>query len=321
MYLLSVIIPIYNAEPWLEECISSLLSSVSGYSPYVEFILVNDGSTDNSGLICDQYAANHPNFQVIHKPNGGVSSARNAGISAATGTYFAWIDPDDFVAPEWFPVIWDTVQKYAPDIILMDSIKFGFGTQQSEIYGRPGGFVDFDTFYTDIIRDIRIRNGLPNKVMKANLFRDVFFDINLSILEDFAAMPQILQSANTVYYIPKCLYYYRQHQSSLLHHTSTELAFRSVEIAIHRMENTAEKYRHAAITAAVWQAFSFLRTDAMTSKFLVSNSRRRLCRQFIRRHLRTILLDEELSASIKCKILLSSLCVYPLLLNLFSKSE
>ena len=319
MYLLSVIIPIYNAEPWLDECLSSLLTSVAGSGSCVEYILVNDGSTDNSGLICDRYAAAYSNFHVIHQPNGGVSSARNTGISAATGTYFAWIDPDDYVAPEWFPEIRAAIQKDAPDIILMDSMRFGLGADQPEIYGRPGGVVDFDTFYTDILRDIRIRSGLPNKVMKAKLFRDISFDPELSILEDFAAMPRILQSVRSIYYIPKCLYHYRQHESSLLHHDSAELAFRSVEIAVRRMENTEIKYRRAAVIAAVWQAFSFLRTDSLSEKTPDSDSRCRLCRRFIRKNLLTVLLDEELSPTVKGKILLSTMQLYPFLLKLFSK--
>lgn len=321
MYLLSVIIPIYNAEAWLEKCISSLLSSISSDFSSVELILVNDGSTDCSGLICDRYADGHSNFRVIHKPNGGVSSARNAGISAATGTYFAWVDPDDYVAPEWFSAIRDVIHQYEPDIILTDSIKFGLGAQQPEVYGRQGGFVDFDTFYTDVLRDIRIRSGLPNKIMKARLFQGVSFDTELTILEDFAAIPHILQSANTVYYIPKCLYYYRQHKSSLLHHSSAQLAFNSVEIAVRRLEATPKEYQAAAITAAVWQAFTFLRTDALTAKPFAPNQQYRFCCTFIRRHILTLLREKELSILIKCKIFLSTLHIYPILLQFFTKKH
>jgi glycosyltransferase involved in cell wall biosynthesis len=258
---------------------------------------------------------------VIHQPNGGVSSARNAGIFAATGAYFAWVDPDDYVSPEWFPAIREVLVNHAPDVILIDSVKFGLGAEQPEIYGRPAGFVEFDTFYSDVLRDIRIRNGLPNKIMKAELFRDVTFDTRLTILEDFAALPEILRSANTVFYIPKCLYYYRQHPSSLLHHASAELAFRSVEVAIHRMEAMDNNYRKPAATAAVWQAFSFLRTAALTGKSFSVSGRRRMCRRFIRRNLWPVLQDEELSVSIKCKILLSTLGAFPLIVKLMSRSE
>ena len=321
MYLLSVIIPIYNAEPWLEECISSLLSSAAESAADIQFVLVNDGSTDSSGMICDRYAAAYPNFLVIHQPNGGVSSARNAGLIAATGAYFAWVDPDDYVSPEWFPAIREVLVNHAPDVILIDSVKFGLGAEQPEIYGRPAGFVEFDTFYSDVLRDIRIRNGLPNKIMKAGLFRDVTFDTGLTILEDFAALPEILRSANTVYYIPQCLYHYRQHPSSLLHHTSTELAYRSVEVAIRRMEAMDHNYRKPAATAAVWQAFSFLRTAARNEKSISVGRRRRMCRCFIRRNLWSVFRDQELSASIKCKILLSTLHTYPLVVKLLSRSE
>ena len=249
MILLSVIIPIYNAEPWLEQCISSLLDSVAGASSLVEYILINDGSTDNSGVICDRYASVFSNFHVVHKQNGGIASARNAGIAIASGQYYAWVDPDDTVSPDWFSSIADTIQTHAPDILVMDMLRFGLGTDQPEVYGRPGGWIDPELFYTDILRDIRMRSGLPNKVMRSGLFSGVQFDTLLTILEDFDVMPQILRSAQKIFYIPRCLYHYRQHEKSLLHHFSPDLAFHSVEIALRRMAKTEKKYRRAAAMA------------------------------------------------------------------------
>ena len=321
MILLSIIIPIYNADTWLEQCILSLQESVAGAYSQVEYILVDDGSTDNSGMICDRYAAAHPNFHVIHQQNQGVSSARNAGLAAATGQYYAWVDPDDTVSADWFPSIADAIRTHGPDVLVMDMLRFGLGEETQEVYGRPGGWVDFDLFYTDILRDIRMRSGLPNKVMRAGLFSGVHFDTGLTILEDFDVMPQILRSAETVFYIPRCMYCYRQHEKSLLHHFSPDLAFQSVETALRRMERTERKYRSAAVAAVIRQAYSFLRTVAAFGNKGAFSSRVRFCRRIIFKNLLTLLSDPEIAVSLKCRILLSILPGYPLIMSVREKSR
>ena len=92
---LSFIIPVYNVEAYLIECVESIISQIEDNC---EVILVNDGSTDNSGKICDEYALNYAFINVIHKENGGLSSARNAGLKCAKGEYIAFIDSDDRIA-------------------------------------------------------------------------------------------------------------------------------------------------------------------------------------------------------------------------------
>ena len=92
--LLSIIVPVYNVENYLDVCINSILSS--GFTEDCELILIDDGSTDSSGLICDHYVAG--NVFVLHKENGGLSSARNAGLKLARGKYITFIDSDDYVA-------------------------------------------------------------------------------------------------------------------------------------------------------------------------------------------------------------------------------
>ena len=97
--VISVIIPVYKAEEYLERCVDSVLAQT--YSN-LEIILVDDGSPDNSGQICDRYAEKDSRVKVIHKKNGGVSSARNAGLDVATGEFVAFVDSDDFIAPDMY---------------------------------------------------------------------------------------------------------------------------------------------------------------------------------------------------------------------------
>ena len=96
--VISIIVPVYNAEKTLDRCVKSLVSQTY---PNIEIILVNDGSKDNSLALCRQYAGEDPRIVVIDKPNGGVSSARNTGLDAATGEFVMFCDSDDWVQPEW----------------------------------------------------------------------------------------------------------------------------------------------------------------------------------------------------------------------------
>ena len=96
---LSVIVPVYNAEKYLHKCVDSILNQT--YRDF-ELLLVDDGSPDQCGRICDAYAAQDPRVKVIHKPNGGVSEARNVGLDQAKGNYISFIDPDDWVETDLF---------------------------------------------------------------------------------------------------------------------------------------------------------------------------------------------------------------------------
>ena len=100
--LISIVVPVYNAEKTLEKCLDSILCQTYHC---LEIILVNDGSTDSSGNICDDYATKDNRIQVIHKQNGGVSSARNVGIDAASGDYIGFVDSDDWIDPRMYEVL------------------------------------------------------------------------------------------------------------------------------------------------------------------------------------------------------------------------
>ena len=112
--LISVIVPVYNVDNYLPRCVDSILAQ--SY-PELEIILVDDGATDGSGGICDAYAAKDSRITVIHKPNGGLSSARNAGLDAATGEYISFIDSDDWIEPEMYGHMMSLMQKYEAKLV------------------------------------------------------------------------------------------------------------------------------------------------------------------------------------------------------------
>ena len=104
----SIIVPVYDIEEYLVECIESILAQTW---KHFEIILVDDGSTDSSGKMCDEYAEKYNCIFVIHKKNGGLSSARNAGIDVARGNYLAFIDSDDVVHPDYLRELVNIVEK------------------------------------------------------------------------------------------------------------------------------------------------------------------------------------------------------------------
>lgn len=118
---LSFIIPIYNVEEYLEECFYSIFSQMNNDC---EIILVDDGSLDSSSQMCDKYAYLHDNIQVIHKKNGGLASARNAGLEVATGDYISFIDSDDRISPSSVQAILSWIDEGGADLCFMKGIKF-----------------------------------------------------------------------------------------------------------------------------------------------------------------------------------------------------
>ena len=120
MPIVSYIIPVYNVGPYLRECVDSCLGQ-NGNHDY-EIVLVDDGSTDDSGAICDEYASSHDNVKVVHQPNAGLPAARNKGLSVATGQRVLFVDSDDFVSPDQLSVCFGAVNRYGD----VDMVQFAY---------------------------------------------------------------------------------------------------------------------------------------------------------------------------------------------------
>lgn len=139
--LFSVIVPIYNVEAYLSRCLESILAN--RFQDY-ELILVNDGSTDGCGGICDAFASRDERVRVIHKPNGGLVSARNAGIRQARGAYILYVDGDDWVSPDWMSTIEKklTEAPVMPDVVVFDAERVYADHIEPCVSALPAGFYD-----------------------------------------------------------------------------------------------------------------------------------------------------------------------------------
>lgn len=130
MKKLSFIIPVYNVEDYLHQCIDSILNQ---YTDEVEIILVDDGSTDKSGKICDEYKECNCDIKIIHKKNGGASSARNMGMQYATGKYIAFVDSDDYIAKNAIQKILDWTNDSTADLCFMNAKKHYYNGKNADI--------------------------------------------------------------------------------------------------------------------------------------------------------------------------------------------
>lgn len=179
----SVIIPVYNAESTIERCLNSLLNQIPENT---ELVIINDGSVDKSGEICQCYADCNSNIKYFEKNNGGVSSARNLGLKNVTGKYILFVDSDDYVSDEYWQIINNVIDKYQPDML-----QFGFQEIGDTVKNRnTGNCVVFDQLtvvrkINQFMRDYMF-SSLWCRVFKGDIIRNnnMCFDESLHIGED-----------------------------------------------------------------------------------------------------------------------------------------
>lgn len=215
---LSIIVPVYKVRRHLQRCIESILQQT--YTDY-ELILVDDGSPDNCGIICDRYAQECDKVKVIHKKNGGLSSARNAGIAAARGEYITFVDGDDAVASATYYYNMHILMSN-PDIDILEyPIITHYESPQSNIISFKSEKVSGnDKVFSDWIN----RQGYEhcfacNKIYRADLFMFVRYPEN-EVFEDTLITPMLIESSNVVYYSDAGFYYYYDNEGSISNHHS-----------------------------------------------------------------------------------------------------
>ena len=205
--LISIIVPVYNNEKYLDKCVKSIVNQTY---QNLEIILVDDGSPDNCPRICDEWAKTDGRIRVVHKQNGGVSSARNAALDIATGDYISFVDSDDYLEPNAIEVLLSEIAKNNADIS-MGSLFFdyidGRETQKQE---SSNLIIENDDILKDYLLDKNIRPEVWNKLYKADLFRNIRFPLGTSYAEDFKINYYILKICKKAALSDKCLYHYLQ---------------------------------------------------------------------------------------------------------------
>ena len=169
---LSILIPVYNVEAYLSRCLDSLLGQ--SLPDDVEIICVDDGSTDRSGVICDEYAQAHAHVRVVHQENKGVAGARNCAIHLARGKYIAFVDSDDYVSEDWYIQIRSALEREDCEILLFDySLVENNIIKKERVYKYQTGPVAKEDFIFDLSTDVVLGSYLWQMIYKRHLFADM----------------------------------------------------------------------------------------------------------------------------------------------------
>lgn len=233
--LISVIVPVYNVETYLRQCIESIVGQ--SYKN-LEIILVDDGSKDNSGKICDDYARKDKRIKVIHKKNGGLSDSRNVGITVATGNYIAFVDSDDWIEKNMYEKMYNQCNKFKADICVC-----GFFREYKDRAISEGNFgervYDAEDALRELIKGTVIKDHAGTKLYKKSLWDNVEYPVG-KVYEDIRTTYKIVQKSKVVCLLPESMYHYRQRKGSIARSGFSEQKVEWLE-AVKEMEGNIKK--------------------------------------------------------------------------------
>lgn len=208
--LVSIIIPVYNVEKYIHQCLDSVLNQA--YLD-IEIILIDDGSPDTCPAICDEYAQNDSRIRVIHKKNGGLSSARNAGMDIMTGKYFMFLDSDDCIAPNCIDYSINLIEKYKADLVQFD---FERGISCSFKEGLKEKKDSISIFNNrDIFESSKSNVILWGKMFTTSIHKDIRMPIG-RLNEDDATTWKFYYRSNRIVVSNRKLYFYRINPNSIM---------------------------------------------------------------------------------------------------------
>ena len=213
MPLISVIVPIYNVEKYLDRCVDSIINQT--YKS-LEIILVDDGSPDNCPQMCDDYAKKDSKIKVVHKENGGLSDARNVGMKVATGEYVSFIDSDDYISLDFYETLLQTMIDNDSDIVECSVVKF-YENEKFDEYSDDLKVTNYETVdaLDGLISENPFKQHVWNKLYKSSVALDIPYAVG-KLNEDEFWTYQIFGKAKKVTRINKTMYYYFQRGSSIM---------------------------------------------------------------------------------------------------------
>lgn len=286
---LTVVVPVYNVEKYLSKCIESILNQTLTVD---EIILVDDGSKDRSGEIAEEYAEKYENIKVIHQKNGGLSSARNTGIDAATKEYIAFVDSDDYIAPTMYEVLMERLKKYDADISICgvwyeqeEGEKYTpYPADIARIWNKTESLIQLNSYQY-------FNMSFCDAIFKRNLFEMTAFGEGAlrfpvgKLCEDFYLMHRIVARAERVTYTSTPFYYYVQRGNSISRNAKVNLAPMDASLAqlefykkwfpdLDYIAETAAFFAHASIYT------TYCRSGQICPKDLL-NKINPICRKYL----------------------------------------
>lgn len=244
--LISVIVPVYNMEKYLEKCVDSIINQTY---KNIEIILIDDGSKDNSGTMCDELAKKDNRIKVIHKKNAGLSAARNDGIKIANGEYVCFVDSDDYVTEDYCEVLYNTLIDTNADIsaiayreIRDDGIPILDADEKNKTkFNNQRIIYDGDDIIIQMLKWETFRNMAWNKLYKTDMVRKHLF-LEGYAFEDIYFSYEILSDINRITYINTPCYYYVRRTNSISLTCSEKNLNDFLDVVIMKYKGIKEKY-------------------------------------------------------------------------------
>lgn len=220
--LISIIVPVYNTEKYLDRCIQSVLAQT--YTNW-ELLLIDDGSTDSSGEICDKYAVRDSRIRVFHKTNEGVSATRNYGVNRIHGEYVIHADSDDWIEPEMLHDMHQKIQDADADLVICDYFEdYTNNLTTQHIVQRPSSN-DSQTVLTEMFQ--HLHGSCCNKLIRSQCYKDynLRFPDHLNMGEDLYVIVALLQNPIAITYLPQAYYHYvkDENENSIVRSTNLSI--------------------------------------------------------------------------------------------------
>lgn len=302
MKKISVIVPVYNVEKYLSQCLDSIIHQTY---KNLEIILVDDGSTDSSGLICDNYSQKDKRIKIIHKCQGGLSDARNAGLKIATGEYISFIDSDDFIDKNMYSILINNTQKYNSDIVWFNYYNYyskkhfinSSIIKNNDLYDLSSS--DKIKFAKNLFYQYKMDAHVWAKLYKRSIFNNIKFPYG-KLFEDIFVLLPILSNAKIISTIPDCLYFYRNRSESIVNQYFKQNIIKNIDFIESRIILAINYKNHFPnIPESNLFLFVVLKT-AFDTLYKFDNYH---TQQKIITHLMSKLLKEKLPVKIKLRII------------------
>lgn len=308
--LISVVVPVYNVKKYLQECVDSLIKQT--YSN-IEILLIDDGSTDGSSELCDQIEKQDSRIRVIHKTNGGLSDARNNGIEVARGSYISFIDSDDFVAPNYFEVLYNAITKNNADLAMCGFERFKDEDIVDGIKTQSSMFVNIQK-NEEVLRNVlyQIEQNVysvaaPCKLYKVSNFKTLRFPVG-KLNEDMAIIIEIMEMNSKIAVVHSNLYFYRINPNSITQQKFNKRRMDVIEISekiMHKVSKRFPSLENAAKSTLYSRSFEML-TIAYNStnknEFIKEKEKLKHCIKTTRKD---VLFDKYTRVTVKISSLLS----------------
>ncbi len=295
----SIIIPVYNVEKYIKRCIDSVIEQT--YSN-IEILLIDDGSSDLSGKICNDYLKKENRIKVFHKNNGGLSDARNFGIEKATGEYYSFIDSDDKVDKDFIKILIENLKTSEADISCCKMKKFTNEIDTIKLENKINTFTGHEAL-KNMLYQQNIDSSVCNKIFKKCIFKNIRFPVG-KYFEDLGTTYKLLYNSNKVVVSNSELYFYYQRESSIIH-KKNEKRIDDLQYNL----NEIEKYINSnSKNLDLKKAFLARKIDA--NFYIHRESQKKLTREISKNYIyamkKAVLSDNNISKKTRTALILSS---------------